>query len=296
MSDISYCRQCGQANLPDNNFCAKCGNFLTIANIAPLVIIKSKSGRSKAKNKSTDDEFECIRCDTVVPVGTTKCPKCGLDFFPEDKEEDKVDSNDDSDKFECIRCDTIVSVGTTKCPKCGLNFFPEDKEEDKIDLNGDNEIIRRPAMSNQAQCPNCSGYKLDTNLTKIDPETGKKIGSGCGTGLLVSLGGMIIFGLVALILDFLGAKNEKWLVVPFLSYIGFMGWFANKENQRKKRAYNLYNFYCQICGNRWEWREGTPYPKVKVDPELIAKGNQLLEEQQRQQDAAALNYLLNKDK
>lgn len=303
MSNASYCGQCGQANSSNNNFCLKCGSSLAIANSMSPATVKSKSGRSKARNKSIDDKFECIRCDTVVSVGVTKCPKCGLDFFPEDKdsEEDKIDLKDDSDKFECIRCDTVVSVGTTKCPKCGLDFFPEGNgKEDEFDSN-DDEPIRRPTMSNQVQCPNCGGYKLDTELTEMDSETGKKYKPNAGINLLLIIGGFIVFGLVTKVIGAISNNEGVSLVAGFVSWLVFLSWGANKETERKKkRKYNLYNFYCNLCGYRWTWREGSPYPKINVRPELIAQGEQVLEEkrkqQQRQQDDAALHYLLNKDK
>jgi hypothetical protein len=149
-------------------------------------------------------------------------------------------------------------------------------------------------MSNQMPCPNCGGYKSNSELTQIDPKTGQKISSGCGS---MFWGVVVLFVIAAYFgstLDEATFMRGVSVVFPFMMVASI--WFGIKGNQAKKRAYNLYNFHCQICGNRWEWREGTPYPKVKVDPELIAKGNQLLEEQQKQQDAAALNYLLNKDK
>jgi transcription elongation factor Elf1 len=146
-------------------------------------------------------------------------------------------------------------------------------------------------MSDQFQCPHCSGKKLNTEIFQIDSKTGSKINSSCGGIALLTILLFIVVGTTSK-----GDAISGIGVAAILVYFLFLIWDVIKSNQAKKRAYNLYSFYCQICGNRWEWAEGTPYPKIKVDLELIAKGNQLLEEQQRQQDAAALNYLLNKDK
>jgi len=57
-------------------------------------------------------------------------------------------------------------------------------------------------MSNQLQCPNCGGYKLESNLTEIDPKTGNKVGSSCFP---------LFFGVVILPVFFIGS----WLVVGY---------------------------------------------------------------------------------
>jgi transposase-like protein len=42
----------------------------------------------------------------------------------------------------------------------------------------------------------------------------------------------------------------------------------------------LYRYLCHLCGYRWTWRTGTPYPPVTVRPDLIAKGEQKLQEEE----------------
>jgi len=130
-------------------------------------------------------------------------------------------------------------------------------------------------MSNQLQCHNCGGYKLESNLTEIDPKTGNKVGSSCFP---------LFFGVVILPVFFIGS----WLVVGYQgenAYIIVLVWFvwliwsSIATSQAKKRAYNLYNFHCNLCGYRWQWREGKPWPEVKVQPNLIAAGARRLEKE-----------------
>lgn len=58
-----------------------------------------------------------------------------------------------------------------------------------------------------------------------------------------------------------------------------------------------YHFLCKLCGYRWHLDPGDPAPAVTVRPDLIAKGEQLLiEEQNRAATAeaeAARQYALN---
>lgn len=150
-------------------------------------------------------------------------------------------------------------------------------------------------MANQVQCPSCGGYKSDSTLTLIDPKTGKKVPSTtCGGIILVIaiafLGGQGIapfipsdFGIPFIVLTL--------AIVLFLSYK-----IATTPTAAEKRATSHYKYHCNICGYKWEWHEGQPRPKVNVRPDLIAQGEQRLEEERRkqQEDAAALYYLTHK--
>ena len=45
-------------------------------------------------------------------------------------------------------------------------------------------------------------------------------------------------------------------------------------------------YRCDLCGYQWQWKPGTPYPSIRVRPDLIAKGEQKLreEEERRRRD------------
>jgi len=138
-------------------------------------------------------------------------------------------------------------------------------------------------MPNQTQCPNCGGYKLETKLTQIDPETGKEVGSGRPSGCLI-VGVPVIVIVIAGVLggeDAMNAISGIMVVVVMLAIPLFLiggVWYRNRLKQAEKRAYNYYNFSCNLCGYQWQWREGTPLPKVKTQPDLIAAGNKRLEQ------------------
>jgi hypothetical protein len=133
-------------------------------------------------------------------------------------------------------------------------------------------------MSNQAQCPNCGGYKVDGILTQIDPETGKAIGAsnssaGCWIFAIVVIIAVVILasGSVEASRIFLVIVQVSSLLALVLA-IPYAFWSAHKTKQARKRAHNYFSFSCNLCGYKWQWREGTPLPKVKVQPDLIAAG------------------------
>ena len=37
---------------------------------------------------------------------------------------------------------------------------------------------------------------------------------------------------------------------------------------------------CYLCGYKWEWQVGTPEPSINVRPDLMAKGEQRLREEE----------------
>jgi rubredoxin len=148
-------------------------------------------------------------------------------------------------------------------------------------------------MANQTQCPNCGGYKTNQDVFQIDPKTGKQPMSGCSfiiTGTIV----LLIAGVVLSIVAGEEFVNQA-MIVGFLLFIGYALWQGIATGQARQRAYILYNYQCNLCGYKWEWKEGQPLPKVTVQPDLIAKGEKLLAEKQ-QQDMAALHHLTHKNK
>lgn len=149
-------------------------------------------------------------------------------------------------------------------------------------------------MSNQLQCPNCGGYKLESGLTKINPKTGKKLGSGCSAVFWMSVVVTVISIGVYNAFDE-GIANGMMIMIVFPLLLIGGAWYGIASGLAKNRAYNLYNFRCNLCGYRWEWQQGTPYPKVNVRQDLIAQGEQLLEEKRKQQEnMEALYYLTHK--
>jgi len=94
-------------------------------------------------------------------------------------------------------------------------------------------------MSGQLQCPSCGGYKVE--------EDDK---SGCASKVI----GHIILSVIT---------YGIWIIVWVL--------IAIVESFKPKPDLTIHDFTCQICGYKWTWKEGTPYPKIRVQPELIAK-------------------------
>jgi hypothetical protein len=157
-------------------------------------------------------------------------------------------------------------------------------------------------MSNQTQCPNCGGYKVHEKLIKIDPKTGKspellksRESLGCGFAFLMVLLYFFLLMVLSKLYDmiFSGSSVILGLIVLALPFLVIIPLYINQNanlNQAKERAYDqfnqaekradkYFNFFCDLCGYKWEWREGTPLPKVKVQPDLIAAGSKRLEQE-----------------
>lgn len=143
--------------------------------------------------------------------------------------------------------------------------------------------IKEAKISNQVQCPNCGGYKIDGSVRRIDPETGRAVRGKSGAGCFWFAG---ITGLGVILSVMSRDTNGVLAIAGFV--LGFIAaWVSDAISKQKvkqaiARAYNLYNYSCNLCGYRWEWRDGQPWPKVKVNPDLIAKGAQKLEEETRE--------------
>jgi hypothetical protein len=135
-------------------------------------------------------------------------------------------------------------------------------------------------MANQVQCPNCGGFKIDQNIYQIDPSTGKRIASGCGTWFLE----FVVSIVLGLIFSALTQNESMIIVVVPLVFIPLYIWSEIKRSRAKARSYNIYNYECKLCGYKWAWREGTPLPIINIRPDLIAQGEQRLEEERRQRD------------
>ncbi|MCK4717350.1 MAG: hypothetical protein KAT70_01680, partial [Thermoplasmata archaeon] len=51
---------------------------------------------------------ECGECGALIPVGSTKCPKCNVEFEP--------------DTAKCSVCGSWISMDSPVCPECGAEF------------------------------------------------------------------------------------------------------------------------------------------------------------------------------
>jgi hypothetical protein len=106
----------------------------------------------------------------------------------------------------------------------------------------------------------------------------------------------IVYGIVSLlmavvVLVFLPWGDAWWycgIPAAILTVVFFF------RSTRMKKAGEYHQFNCLLCGYRWEWREGEPWPEVQVRPELIARGTQKLEEEEEERKRQEALYHLSK--
>lgn len=146
-------------------------------------------------------------------------------------------------------------------------------------------------MSNQVQCPNCGGYRVET-VNKADNKVTNREHTDFWFYILIGGG----ISLAAAIIFVWGIYDSfhRWrshpviaaeVVIPIvLTLIGLLamnaGWRHSKADQKNLILH--YYHTCWLCGYRWNRRADEPLPEVRIRPDLIAKGEQRLQEEARQ--------------
>jgi transcription elongation factor Elf1 len=139
-------------------------------------------------------------------------------------------------------------------------------------------------MTDQVQCPNCGGYKVNTTTDKVDRKSGNAV-PGCGV-LFV----LFFFAVIGWLLG-VGLNDAAYALCGLL-ITGTFIW--GLSTYLKADKIKRYHHTCWLCGYKWIRREDEPLPPVNIRPDLIAKGEQKLEEEaaeeEQRQHAAALFY------
>ena len=146
------------------------------------------------------------------------------------------------------------------------------------------EKSREVRISNQVQCPNCGGYKITSAEKPIKEKVPTPILQRVTNGVL----GLALIGL-GLYIYSIGLRSDissdggtiyAWTCGCPGALLLLVALFSSTQ---LKQVGKYYQFSCLLCGYSWEWREGQPWPKVKANPDLIAKGAQRLEEEDEEE-------------
>lgn len=147
----------------------------------------------------------------------------------------------------------------------------------------------------QVQCPNCGGYKVSTEVKILNRNTGAELAApGCLLwGYIAFFGFSLLFGIYLLAESESGSsiRSQAGSMI-FGSFIMLLPaiWALVKYSRTEK--IERYDNHCLLCGYRWSRRTDEPLPKVNVQPDLIAAGEQRLQEMaKRRQDAADLWHM-----
>ncbi len=145
----------------------------------------------------------------------------------------------------------------------------------------------------QVQCPNCGGYKINTEkavtIASVKRQTSVPIFRALiGLGVLACV---LLYGVARG--DFLAIGSTALLI----AIVGFL-LFRSLTGQLTEKVPSIvrYDLGCLLCGYRWTWQNDQPYPKVNVNSALIQQGELRLQEdehrrreqQQREMEAAWL--------
>ena len=157
----------------------------------------------------------------------------------------------------------------------------------------------------QLQCPNCGGFKNEDKIEYLNLAGGKVLVPGCNTWIVAFLMAGIVWAGCAFLADLVGltksetTRNAVQLAIAVLSFVVFLflligGYHGG--NKSVKEAIKIHNLECRLCGYKWRWQEGTPYPTVTLRPDLIAKGEQELERKARELRDAEGAFWLNQQR
>ena len=155
----------------------------------------------------------------------------------------------------------------------------------------------------QIQCPNCGGYRTEitgrqpVRAPGTTPTKGvKQIRVGClallfGPFIIATAYTVVFFIYVALssgLTEVLLYAAIMFLILAVELAVPLLVWrsYASAPMVGAQIG-TVYHYYCYICGYKWSWETGIPKPDIRIRPDLIAKGEQRLEEERRRQAEAA---------
>ncbi len=146
-------------------------------------------------------------------------------------------------------------------------------------------------MTNQVYCPKCNESNYSTDTSKIDLNTGKKVGIGSFIGGLV----LVIIGLFFVIMGlspiiYPDPRNPKWSGIGYLVF-GFFLFSSGLSLVIRflvRKRVKLSKFRCNNCGYQWNILE-----KIGDETALGLLINRLKDKNKdiRQNAAEALRYI-----
>lgn len=145
----------------------------------------------------------------------------------------------------------------------------------------------------QVQCPNCGGFKVDTSkyedvygATVRVPVPANKKKRETIIWVIVGLGIVILYFLFGVF----GILISGNLLAPLLVFLtpqgigtilwaAFWYWVLLADKKTRPIIATVYHYTCWLCGYKWDWKSGESLPPVNLRTDLIAKGEQRLEEE-----------------
>ena len=164
-------------------------------------------------------------------------------------------------------------------------------------------------MSNQVQCPNCGGYKVNVQNKTVIATEEKKQYTSFGGQLVAwfAIGIFVLWATISAISISVSIVGEGSGVIIGVScgvililFLAFVRYRAVKKGTadwhlEKVPSIVKYDYRCEICGYNWTWQSDEPLPEVHVRPELIAKGAQKLKEEDEARRQAEIAHHVAQD-
>jgi rubredoxin len=126
--------------------------------------------------------------------------------------------------------------------------------------------LRPPIPTQQVQCPSCGAHKTVAERWFYSHKLAVISQSPLFIGLM-GLASIFIFGPLAFkVFDAILGSASSTLSFCLAVLFGFVAWasFSFWSTQLQRKATRVHKYRCQMCGYRWEWREGTPFPRYPM--------------------------------
>jgi hypothetical protein len=137
-------------------------------------------------------------------------------------------------------------------------------------------------MRQQQQCPNCGGYKVDSNVkVKQFGYSTRPMGYRAYIFTWLLFAGFHLFLLGELIYIFRINLGIAAIVAGLFALL--ILWSKGVRSRLFERKYldrvpidAIYRNICQLCDYQWVWRTGAQRPEIHIRPELILQGAERL--------------------
>jgi rubredoxin len=123
--------------------------------------------------------------------------------------------------------------------------------------------LKPPVLTQQVECPNCGQHKAVAEQwyygNKLLVISQNRLFVG-----LVGLASIFVFGPLAFkLFDAIFGAASSTLSFCLAVLAGFAMWaaFSFWSTQLQRKAVRVHRYRCQACGYRWNWLEGTPFPR-----------------------------------
>jgi len=139
------------------------------------------------------------------------------------------------------------------------------------------------------QCPNCGGYRVETETITVNRKTNKPFDFGCTFWFILIFAGIMptLLGAIGWIAFLFGkppsyrdTNSQSTLLCALPAGLFFLiPTLLSIKSYFGADTFDVCHNTCGYCNYTWTWKTGEPLPHVTLRPDLIEKGEQRLRDE-----------------